>query len=101
MTSSMHRELFFKKKTAYEIPTRDWSSDVCSSDLKNEADIGHTFGNWFELQGNGKTDSAPVATRVGNSLFVFIKGLDGRIYLNQAEYQHGFSGWFEVGGGIY
>src|ERR1043166_2785186 len=25
--------LFFKQKTAYEIPKRDWSSDVCSSDL--------------------------------------------------------------------
>src|SRR5216110_2697295 len=25
---------FFKQKTAYEIISRDWSSDVCSSDLK-------------------------------------------------------------------
>ena len=25
---------FFKQKTAYEISSRDWSSDVCSSDLK-------------------------------------------------------------------
>ena len=24
---------FFKQKTAYEIRPRDWSSDVCSSDL--------------------------------------------------------------------
>ena len=24
---------FFKQKTAYEIVVRDWSSDVCSSDL--------------------------------------------------------------------
>ena len=24
---------FCKQKTAYEISTRDWSSDVCSSDL--------------------------------------------------------------------
>ena len=24
---------FFKQKTAYEILSRDWSSDVCSSDL--------------------------------------------------------------------
>jgi len=28
---------FFKQKTAYEIPRRDWSSDVCSSDLRNDA----------------------------------------------------------------
>jgi len=26
--------VFFKQKTAYEIPKRDWSSDVCSSDLE-------------------------------------------------------------------
>ena len=25
---------FFKQKTAYEIRPRDWSSDVCSSDLR-------------------------------------------------------------------
>src|ERR1043165_6506418 len=27
---------FFKQKTAYEIRPRDWSSDVCSSDLCNQ-----------------------------------------------------------------
>ncbi len=29
----MNLFFFFKQKTAYEILTRDWSSDVCSSDL--------------------------------------------------------------------
>src|ERR1043166_9926335 len=33
--------LFFKKKTAYEIPKRDWSSDVCSSDLGRDPDGFH------------------------------------------------------------
>src|SRR5213594_4579186 len=28
---------FFKQKTAYEISVRDWSSDVCSSDLAGVA----------------------------------------------------------------
>src|SRR3546814_10195900 len=27
--------LFFKQKTAYEMRSSDWSSDVCSSDLRN------------------------------------------------------------------
>src|SRR3546814_6255741 len=27
---------FFKQKTAYEMRISDWSSDVCSSDLKRE-----------------------------------------------------------------
>ena len=30
---------FFKQKTAYEIGTGDWSSDVCSSDLEAELSI--------------------------------------------------------------
>src|SRR5213594_3490164 len=30
---------FFKQKTAYEISVRDWSSDVCSSDLDLEAGV--------------------------------------------------------------
>src|SRR3546814_6120038 len=28
---------FFKQKTAYEMRISDWSSDVCSSDLPNDA----------------------------------------------------------------
>src|SRR6059058_6709622 len=31
---------FFKQKTAYEMSLRDWSSDVCSSDLRPE-DLEH------------------------------------------------------------
>ena len=39
---------FFKQKTAYEIGTGDWSSDVCSSDLVNggEGDAFATEGEW-------------------------------------------------------
>src|SRR3546814_8182171 len=29
--------LFFKQKTAYELRISDWSSDVCSSDLRPDA----------------------------------------------------------------
>src|SRR3546814_8848739 len=31
---------FFKQKTAYEMRISDWSSDVCSSDLKRRAATG-------------------------------------------------------------
>src|SRR3546814_7562386 len=31
---------FFKQKTAYEMRISDWSSDVCSSDLKHHGRIG-------------------------------------------------------------
>ena len=32
---SIYSVFFFKQKTAYEFVSRDWSSDVCSSDLRN------------------------------------------------------------------
>src|SRR6059058_2532864 len=31
---------FFKQKTAYEMSLRDWSSDVCSSDLIHQYNVG-------------------------------------------------------------
>src|SRR5213075_3123862 len=41
---------FFKQKTAYEITRRDWSSDVCSSDLDGAhlatAGFDHTVRVW-------------------------------------------------------
>src|SRR5690606_39588489 len=52
---------FFKQKTAYEI-SRDWSSDVCSSDLENAPtpdprDLSHTARRLRdELPGAGLSD---------------------------------------------
>src|SRR3546814_10747312 len=53
---------FFKQKTAYEMRISDWSSDVCSSDLRAEQDLrdavrlagrdGPEYG-WEELPGEG------------------------------------------------
>src|SRR6059058_3525163 len=37
-----HIFFFFKQKTAYEMSLRDWSSDVCSSDLGGARDAGGT-----------------------------------------------------------
>src|SRR3546814_6802981 len=36
---------FFKQKTAYEMRISDWSSDVCSSDLKTAQRIGLQIAN--------------------------------------------------------
>src|SRR3546814_3969824 len=35
---------FFKQKTAYEMRISDWSSDVCSSDLRNTETFSHMGG---------------------------------------------------------
>jgi len=40
---------FFKQKTAYEIPRRDWSSDVCSSDLLVGGSTGTAMWAALEL----------------------------------------------------
>src|SRR3546814_9455862 len=36
MSSVMELIFFFKQKTAYEMRISDWSSDVCSSDLRKQ-----------------------------------------------------------------
>src|SRR3546814_12439640 len=38
---------FFKHKTAYDMRISDWSSDVCSSDLRNIA--GQSLLFWYDL----------------------------------------------------
>ena len=47
---------FFKQKTAYEIVSRDWSSDVCSSDLEFNTDIKSLI-NSLQSQTENLTDS--------------------------------------------
>src|SRR3546814_1316611 len=41
---------FFKQKTAYEMRISDWSSDVCSSDLRESAALEAAY--WSQLVGN-------------------------------------------------
>ena len=46
------KKIFFKQKTAYEILRSDWSSDVCSSDLKKRKIPAPIF---IAPSGNGRT----------------------------------------------
>src|SRR3546814_5132555 len=39
---------FFKQKTAYEMRISDWSSDVCSSDLRTTVSIDGLYSNFKE-----------------------------------------------------
>src|SRR3546814_4794879 len=46
---------FFKQKTAYEMRISDWSSDVCSSDLRDLLDLftksaGELLDSYFESE---------------------------------------------------
>src|SRR3546814_1930704 len=45
---------FVKQKTAYEMRISDWSSDVCSSDLRR------SFLDYFVSQGHTAVPSAPL-----------------------------------------
>src|SRR5213082_2930145 len=48
---------FFKQKTAYEIVSGDWSSDVCSSDLGLVAGVGYNEdGKTFAGMGTDFSD---------------------------------------------
>jgi hypothetical protein len=40
---------------------------------------------WKEVEGNGRTNAAPGAGAVGSHVFVAVKGLDGRVVVNQAD----------------
>src|ERR1043165_6607373 len=50
---------FFKQKTAYEIRPRDWSSDVCSSDLQHACDLCSRLWNFWK-----KHEAEPAGHRI-------------------------------------
>src|SRR3546814_8706370 len=49
---------FFKQKTTYELRISDWSSDVCSSDLRarRQARRDEGFGAQGRVEGNVRVD---------------------------------------------
>src|SRR3546814_17156113 len=46
---------FFKQKTAYEMRISDWSSDVCSSDLKENTTLIDGAGEKKQIEGRIKS----------------------------------------------
>src|ERR1043166_8247489 len=68
---------FFKQKTAYEIPKRDWSSDVCSSDLDPLQDDSRV-ANWSAVT------NAPATPGTSNSLPTVLAPFPA-VWLNEAQ----------------
>src|SRR3546814_7646959 len=64
---------FFKQKTAYELRISDWSSDVCSSDLRSSS-LG---APWLCRPGrpsyHGRPGDAPWPAQAGLGLIAEIK----------------------------
>src|SRR3546814_280746 len=55
---------FFKQKTAYEMRISDWSSDVCSSDLVQQAHV-HQRRRLLEPGGDGAVGGAGFGAATG------------------------------------
>ena len=58
---------FFKQKTAYEIVSRDWSSDVCSSDLCSNLFHGTSWNMVLQTVANQFLNMEPLEHGVANS----------------------------------
>src|SRR5213082_3126689 len=71
---------FFKQKTAYEIVSGDWSSDVCSSDLKQH--LGEPVGTvraiegWEAISDVILVDQAPIGRTPRSNPVTYIKAFD-------------------------
>src|SRR3546814_9602795 len=55
---------FFKEKTAYEMRISDWSSDVCSSDLRMISPTNHGAAQRRTLHGVIVVERQPDAARI-------------------------------------
>ena len=72
---------FFKQKTAYEIVSRDWSSDVCSSDLRHSQDAARCCEG-LEVRGNFSCALVAVVIFLGGDI-IFVQGNSSTIDLCQ------------------
>src|SRR5213075_3341612 len=89
-----HPIFFFKQKTAYEITRRDWSSDVCSSDLRGEGSVeklsriklkipaGIREGTRLRSPGNGE---AGIGGGAAGDLYVVVHMKEHSIFHREAD----------------
>src|SRR3546814_7925958 len=65
---------FFKHKTAYELRIRDWSSDVCSSDLHGPTRVAGSVGCDEKTIRNARDEKSTLRLDFASNLLA----LDGR-----------------------
>src|SRR3546814_9221904 len=70
------RVFFFKQKTAYEMRISDWSSDVCSSDLRTTLELGL----WVDPGQRAKLVEAIKARGEMASMEVELQASNGQIH---------------------
>jgi hypothetical protein len=66
------------------------SSSICTLTNSN-------WSGWKEVYGSGTTDQALAATSDGIELYLYMKGMNDRVYINTC-FQEQWSGWKEVYG---
>src|SRR3546814_3702531 len=76
---------FFKQKTAYEVRISDWSSDVCSSDLRCRRGRQNLLDRWFgEHALHGDVALAEFFLRLGvEVLHELIAGIAIAVHLHE------------------
>src|ERR1043165_4816677 len=80
---------FLEKKTAYEIRPRDWSSDVCSSDLSDRGNAnGHTDFALARYQGGDVESPMVVSTSPANGAVVATGPRQIRVNFSEAMYRN-------------
>src|SRR3546814_8570284 len=86
---------FFKQKTAYEMRISDWSSDVCSSDLKTDAEWKQQLGSQaYAVLRHAATErafSSPLDDEHRAGLFA-CKGCGQHLYSSTTKFDSG-TGW--------
>jgi hypothetical protein len=62
--------------------------------------LGGAGSRWHEMEGNGRTPSAPAAAVCGNAPYVFaaVRGYDNNVWINQGDLGRPFVGWGVMGG---
>src|SRR3546814_9893253 len=88
--------LFFKQKTAYEMRISDWSSDVCSSDLKLDSELASACMSINAVKGVEIGDGFAAAALTGEGNADPMRpGADGPAFL--ANHAGGLAGGISTG----
>src|SRR3546814_13090241 len=85
---------FFKQKTAYEVRISDWSSDVCSSDLRTlryievtESDIALANGLAHDVLGRTLDELPPQTRRLLTTIHGWASAECARLALRRADFR--------------
>ena len=88
--------------TAFAAAPNETSVSRTDSAPTTPQQLQAVWSGWSQVPGNGLTPSGPAATllafNLGNTLYLFIRGPDNKIYVNTFANGTTWSGWSEVPG---